>query len=527
MTSRRVILLVASHLAVLGLAYQLSQASRAASEGDPNSPGAATKVSDRSSSSAMLAGDGQALLASFIETHGPLPESGLPLYEELKKTLPVASDPEAAALAAILAFSKRQLPDKLDPGESERLEAEASVRILHWLRASGDPGKVLDQLATYPETKKLGLLSSLSWTAFKDMASEQGILKASSWLEKIPDTRRTFMLVALEEMKQGGGLSLINQLESEIKGGPMAGWLPLFSMWNKEDKGERSYYLSVGQTASFAERQALLDMALDNENEHIRDQLLLGFSRSGKQAMDWLLEQEGLDPKFLERVKTAGNFAATKDTSLAYDQRIDALIEAHGPGDKQPDRQALMNDMVREDLNGFLSNGRDWRYEFRHGVATLDEVLAAAREGMPKMPPAVEEAFTVGLYRELVEEDPRKALPLLDSLPEDRRRDALFNSTWQSMVNIAPDDYLSFFSSLPEPETPAEKDLRTKGWNWKARGFLMRYGDDYVEWVKQMPEGIDKETAMNSLIWATREQNPAEARKLNDQLYPPKADATK
>ena len=52
---------------------------------------------------------------------------------------------------------------------------------------------------------------------------------------------------------------------------------------------------------------------------------------------------------------------------------------------------------------------------------------------------------------------------------------------------------------------------------------LARYGDDYVEWVKEMPEGLDKETAMNSLIWATREQNPEEARKLNDALYPPKS----
>ena len=38
-----------------------------------------------------------------------------------------------------------------------------------------------------------------------------------------------------------------------------------------------------------------------------------------------------------------------------------------------------------------------------------------------------------------------------------------------------------------------------------------------------MPEGLDKETAMNSLIWATREQNPEEARKLSETLYPPKS----
>jgi hypothetical protein len=185
--------------------------------------------------------------------------------------------------------------------------------------------------------------------------------------------------------------------------------------------------------------------------------------------------------------------------------------------------QDVMNDFVYGELNRFFNEGRDWRFEFRHGKATLDEVVAAVRAGMPEIPPEGEEKLTVSLFRQLVEEDREKAMPLLDSLPDDKKREALFHSTWLSQVNIKPDDFLAFCRSLPEPVADWEKDLRTKGWNWKARGFLMRYGDDYVEWVKGMPEGLDKETAMNSLIWATREQNPEEARKLSEALYPPKS----
>ncbi|RYD42935.1 MAG: hypothetical protein EOP83_32225, partial [Verrucomicrobiaceae bacterium] len=386
MTSRRVILLVASHLAVLGLAYQLSRASHAADDSEANSPRAATKVSDRSASSATSGSDGAALLASFMETEGRPPKSESRLYDEFKETLPVADDPQSAAFAALRAFAARQLPDKLEPGETERLFAEASVRVLHWLRTSSDPAKVLEQLANDPDVKELGLLSSFSWTAFRDMATEQGILKSWSWLDKNPYTRRTFSLVALEEMKEGGGLGLISRLESEIAGSSLEQVLPNFSMWNKEIRGEQSYYLSVGKTVSFGERQALLDMAMGHEDAKVRNDLLLGFANSGTQAADWLLQQEGLDPKLIELVKSAGNLAETKDTSLSYDQRIDAFLEVNG-GVKQPDRQSMINDMVREDINNLLCNGRDWRYEFRHGVATLDEVLAAAREGMPKVSP--------------------------------------------------------------------------------------------------------------------------------------------
>lgn len=182
--------------------------------------------------------------------------------------------------------------------------------------------------------------------------------------------------------------------------------------------------------------------------------------------------------------------------------------------------QDVLNDFVRIELDRFFAESRDWRFEFRHGKVSLEEIVAAAKAAMPDIPAEGQEALTVSLFRELIEEDRERAMPLLDDLPEDRRRDALFHSTWLAVVNVQPDHFLEFCRSLPEPVEDWEKDLRTKGWNWKARGFLLRFGDDYVEWVKEMPEGLDKETAMNSLIWATREENPAEARKLSEELYP-------
>ena len=126
----------------------------------------------------------------------------------------------------------------------------------------------------------------------------------------------------------------------------------------------------------------------------------------------------------------------------------------------------------------------------------------------------------ITLYRQLAEENPKKALALLDPFPEEKRRAILLNSTWQSHLNVSPNDFLRFLADVPDAKNAEEQELKIKGWNWKVRGNLWRYGDDYVEWVMKMPPGLHKEAAMNSILWATSEQNPAAARELSEQFYP-------
>ncbi|WP_035605650.1 hypothetical protein [Haloferula sp. BvORR071] len=513
--SRRPLLLIGSHLAVLGLVYGITRGStHSPSASNPASPHPNAKSADRNNSGPSA--DGQALLADFIQHQK---ESSTSPYRLLKATLPVAADPEAAAIEAIRAYSAMKRGEAPNGEEAERQLTELAVRVLHWLRQAKDPAEIIKFLATDEVAREMDLLPSLCYTAIKDAAAEQGITKSWPWLWKNPSTREPFGRVAMEEMKAGGGFALILQLEAAMKGDPLFSSQRRFVAIDPSGKREQ-YYLQVGTATPFRDRQALFDFAISPDQQEVRSDLLRGFARSSEEAAQWLLEREGLDPEMADFARKRQNFLASSNTSLDYDRRIEALQQSSDQEGK--DHQTLLNEMVQRDLLKILTEDRDWRYEFRNGVSSLDDVTAAIRSAMPEVPPEAEEALLVSLYRQLVEEDAKKALPLLDSLPEDRRRDALFNSTWQSMVNIDPDDYLSFFSSLPEPVTAEEKDYRTKGWNWKARGFLMRYGDDYVEWVKQMPPGIDKETAMNSLIWATREQNPAEARKLSDQLYPPK-----
>jgi hypothetical protein len=506
----RHIFLVGSHLVVLGLAYATARGRAENGTGKQGSQ-APTKASDRGRPAS--AGDGQVLLEHFIEER----KSATSPYEALKASLPVAEDPKAAVIAALEALRDTGLSVE----EREQRLAELEVRVLHWMRHADDPGEVVDFLWQDEAARQMNVLDSLAHHAFRDMATEQGILKSWPWLWKNHHTHETFGRVTVAEMRSGGGFDLFARLYREMEHHPAFSSYRRFHVRESPEGKAEPFFQLVGGTTRFEEREALLNFATSHRHEEVRRDLLIGFARTSEEAARWLLEQESLDPVLADLIQLDRDLMASRDPSLDYDRRIEALQAMGDNGGK--DRQSMMNELVFQDLNRVLKEGRDWRYEFRHGVSSLDDVVAAVRSAMPDVPPEGEEALVVSLYRQLVEEDSKKALPLLDALPEDRRREALFHSTWLSQVNIDPDDYLGFFSALPEPVTPEEKDLRTKGWNWKARGFLLRFGDDYVEWVKEMPEGIDKETAMNSLIWATREQNPAEARKLSEQLYPPKA----
>jgi len=334
---------------------------------------------------------------------------------------------------------------------------------------------------------------------------------------KSPLTMNCVPAVALNEIKAGGGLSLYRKLEEALN-----------SAGQSKSSGSSSYawrdfHRSVGKAVSFNEKQQLLDWVKNQTDPGRQHDLLLGFAEGGLPAMEWvmdLIQREQLDPALAAKLRSALGNEVLNKPAMEVDARVEARRATKGNENK--DRQSIINEIVGGDVKQLLLNGRDWRYEFRTGVSSLDDVLTAVREGLPQVPPEGESALLVSLYRQLSEENPAKALPLLDSLPEEKRREVLFSNTWEAYGGNNPDDYVRFLNSLPEPVTEKEKAERIKGWDWKARLHLARYGDDYVDWVIQLPPGLDRDRAMNSLVWATREQDPAKARELEARLYPKK-----
>ena len=496
----RIYWLVASHMAVFGLAWSFSRSGAPRAESSPDLP-VRTKSSNRSARSSPT-GDDSRLLAEFMRAV----DGKKSPYQELKDSLPVAADPKSAFESAAEAYLSRGVPD-------EHRCAELEARAYHWMKR--DPEGGIEFLTA--DTGRLEILNILGVHVIPDLLSEQGLMNCLGWVMKSPLTMNCVPAVALNEIKAGGGLSLYRKLEEALNTtGRAKGSGPSSYAW-------RDFHRSVGKAVSFDEKQQLLDCVMNQTDPGRQHDLLLGFAEGGQPAMEWvmdLIQREQLDPALAAKLRSALGNEVLNKPGMEMAARVEARRATKGNENK--DRQSIINEIVGGDVKQLLLNGRDWRYEFRTGVSSLEDVLTAVREGLPQVPPEGENALLVSLYRHLSEENPGKALPLLDSLPEEKRREVLFGSTWEAFGGNNPDIFMRFLNSLPEPVTEKEKAERIKGWDWKARLHLSRYGDDYVDWVIQLPPGLDRDRAMNSLVWATREQDPAKARELEARLYPKK-----
>lgn len=501
----RIYWLVASHLAVFGLAWSFSRGGTNPAGSSTDAP-VRTKSANRNSRS-TAAGDGARLLAEFMQAEAGKKSR----YQELKESLPVASDLKGEVETAI-----KEWLENGSPGAGSDQSWMLAVRALHWLRR--DPENAMDFLTSGADSdnKKMEILHFLGSDVFPDVVVEHGLLKSLHWMTKSPVSMNTVPYAALTEIKSGGGLSLFIKLEEALGESAPPGARNSSGAWREFDR-------SVGRLLPFEEKNRLLAYVKEQTDAAKQHELLLGFAQSGEPAMNWILElinRGDLDVELAAKLKSGLGNEVLNKPGMEMDMRVEARRATQGNENK--DRQSIINEIVGGDVRNLLLNGRDWRYEFRTGVSSLDDVLTAVREGLPQVPPEGENALLVSLYRHLSEENPGKALPLLDSLPEEKRREVLFGSTWEAFGGNNPDIFMRFLNSLPEPVTEKEKAERIKGWDWKARPNLARYGDDYVDWVIQLPPGLDRDRAMNSLVWATREQNPAKARELEARLYPKK-----
>ncbi|MES2924356.1 MAG: hypothetical protein V4819_22585 [Verrucomicrobiota bacterium] len=517
MTRKTQILLV-THLFALTLGYGVVR--KAAAYADAKHAGAPeyTKLAARGPQSPS--GDGDELLADFVAERSGMHAK----FQELKGSLPAAKDLRGAVVSAVQGLAGADWRDGLTDDEQEARLAEVEVRVWHWMKEN--PVEAVSFVMNDPTCEAAGLPALLK-PVFREIASENGVLKSAGWLVKSEVMFGTLCELTLDEMYAGGGFTLFEKVDGTIFRSPNRSEFRTFRaqpLVSDNPAYNGGHYLRlVGGATRFEEKEKLLERVKRMRADGDKVELLSGFAASGGPAAEWVLGM-------LRRGELKGMVAEEQQpdlkrvvlgvAALDIDQRLEILrAEADSEGKS---RQELVNELVAADVTRLLEDGRDWRFEFRSDTVLLGEVVAAVRAGLPALPEAGEEALRVTLYHQLAEENPKKALPLLDGFPVAKRREILLESTWMSHSNASPDDFLRFLADVPDAATPEEQESKLKGWNIKARGNLWRYGDDYVEWVKKMPPGIHREAAINSVIWATSEQNPAQARLLSEQFYPKK-----
>lgn len=503
--------IASSHVAMLLLGYVMMKNHDSLSVSDDaniSMQQASSSLRDR-----MTQGDGPELLAAFLADDA----LNRDLYMKYKDTIQPAADLQLAVKLAYQKFTEE------GGQESAETRAMLLVRLYHWMMV--DPELALDSLSKW-DTRKIKqydakmersfsfeMIDGTYFQVYADVINDRGVLDSLSWIGR---SGRGYAMVAdglAKEIREGGGLSHYLKVCDA-----MQKHLP------KDDDLENSIFSmvegeSIAKALPYSDRQALLGYVTAAKDLDEARYLLVGFSSSSKEAGEWvyhLIESGQLPEKLAKEVSGGLGNQVLFVNGMDLDQRVAA--RRFTPGNEVKDRDSIVHELMRVDLNHHLNQGRDWRFEFRHGTATLDEIVADV-EGSLVIPDEARDEMRISLYRNLVEEDPAGALPLLDTFSEEERRKILFESTWTSYAFIDPNDYYAYLQTLPQPVTDAEKAERLKGWDWQARGLLERYGDDYVRWVQTLPDGSDKSAALNSIIWATREVNDAEAQRLSEQFY--------
>jgi hypothetical protein len=200
--------LIASHLVVLGLAYEFAHNLTPVTEGTARAVSDRTRWSNRSV--VATSSNGPQLLAEFRKDY--LGKKSR--YEELKESQPPAADLKAAATASIEDWENAT-------SDQDRLEAYAMMqaRFYQWLRAS--PSEAMGYLST-PETegsamRERNLISLLGIRVLTDAAREIGVMKSIDWLTMNPAGLVPMWTTLTAEMRDGGGLALFLQFEEALE----------------------------------------------------------------------------------------------------------------------------------------------------------------------------------------------------------------------------------------------------------------------------------------------------------------------
>lgn len=396
------------------------------------------------------------------------------ILEEADKLQP-ADDVAAAAISVLEKSIARRGREggALTPEEAREL-GHLESRIVHWLRA--DPEAALRHLS--------GLLPhrfDMTGPVFAVM-TEAGADKAIGWVKDSdpPLNRNVNSVLAmfvgssgdmqdLEKYRQAVTPDQWNQVKSEIS-----------LSWPFEKAGE------------------LFDFAV-SQNSPI---MALRLARSrGKEGSEWLMGQlasDQLDSAFKEKITNSQEFRELMRGNP--DIPLETRLEIIGKGEPNKDKEQLALEVGSRDVNNALDDAsRDWRFAFRSGKVTFEEVYEAVAADLPELAAGSPDAIRLQVFKELAEENGPAAMRALDHTPEPDKWILALKPTQYMFHGVDPQKFYDYLRNIPHDD-PVLHQARLESWVSHSGGNIATYSRDYVTWVKNMPEGIDREMAAIGIL---------------------------
>jgi hypothetical protein len=239
-------------------------------------------------------------------------------------------------------------------------------------------------------------------------------------------------------------------------------------------------------------------------------QIAIGHRIHGDQGVyiAGLLADESLPEDFRRRI-SEDQFARE---GLARDPKVPLEMRLQNGGN--------LGQVLRNDVTRLLTEQRDWAFAFRKGEASAQEILDMVSAGTSEIAKTAPDALRDQVFRELAEENPAEAMTLLDGLPPQQRSEQALFISRSHFTDVEPDKFLELLQQIPT-DTKAEWEGRLDTWNRRSFTNHERLQDGYVQWVRALPPGLDRDMACYSLARAVAGANPELAASLRTEVSDP------
>ncbi len=409
-------------------------------------------------------------------TFGTYMREAAPKLLKAADALPPADDVAAAAIQAVAQLGIMR-DSGADNSDFFARMTEVQSRLIHWMRQ--DPAAALAYIHKNP-ARGMELMSTV-YAGLQDMGAEKAINLWKTGGQAVQGGNRQAFGSFIGSQ---GNAAYLEDLRQSLPA----------DQWKQLQK-------HIGESWPLEKADALLAYAVSGGSPDVLSSLALA---NGKKGADWLMEQLAsgkLDPATGEAIRKSNDYRNLLENNphLPFEERLAVM-----PGQ---DKELLALQLGGRDVVRALNDGdKDWRFAFRNGKVTYDEVYDAVAATMPELAAASPDSISLQLLKELAEENGGAALEALAHTPEPDKWALALKPTQWNFHNVNPQEFYDYLQHIPNTD-PAHNQARLESWVWHSKGNLELYSRDYVDWVKALPEGVDREMAAVGILRSVGQEN--------------------
>ncbi|WAC21767.1 hypothetical protein OVA24_10255 [Luteolibacter sp. SL250] len=439
----------------------------------------------------QLFGDGFKLSVANEDWGRSRHEHYVKLLADASEVAPSA-DRAQAARSAIDDFARTVAAD-----DRFGASGEMTSRLIHWMQS--DPDAAIAHLEAMEDNRVRKHVTYFLTQAAMAVTTQEGLLGCADWFKA--ETRNSDFSNQLRSQfaRELGAKADLNEITAINQRFDQTGAHPILpkllaTSWPIEKAGD------------------FLVLAKQDNSPDVLTDFAMKHGEEGARWFENLLAAGTLPPEKQEEIisnRAYGDFML-RNPSVDLERRLEVLA-ALNPGSTP---EHLLFRITNRDIGSVLRNGPDYRFAFRNGSMTAEEVVNAVSSSLPQLAARSPEVIRAYLFGELAEEDGAKAMALLGNLPEEEKWKAAMRPVTSMFHGVNPQQFYDYLQHVPVDASPESVNERIKAWTNLGRENHARLGDGYLNWVKGLPDGPDKDMAALSIV----ESSHAKDRKLADEF---------